>query len=81
MARSGGAFFCLRLDFGGGLRMPLNAWFVQDIPGSRSPAFARSMIFVAIACFTSSSQSPTRKAMEIRVGRQTVLRYACVAAG
>ena len=36
----------------------------HNISGLRSPAFARSMIFVALACLTPSSLSPIRRAMQ-----------------
>ena len=51
--------------FGGGVLISLNACS-HKISGLRSPAFARSMIFAAMARLTPSSQSPTLRAMQPR---------------
>jgi hypothetical protein len=45
-------------------RMAANACS-HNRSGLRSPALASSMILMAMACLTPSSQSPVRKAMQV----------------
>src|SRR5215472_9797496 len=54
--RASAAYIC-------GSRMPFKARS-HNRSGLRSPVFASSMILFAIACLTSSSQSPVRRAMQ-----------------
>src|SRR5262249_13985188 len=47
-----------------GLRMSFNTCS-QSMSGLRSPALARAMILLAMACLTSSAQSPVRRATQV----------------